>query len=449
MATGCLAAIIIFYIAGRFFFIAASLVIAISFAWFLVSVRIHSPQLASYANREVETQGVVTSLDQNGLNTEALFSSQVFSEQKIHTNFILQNNSLENIEVGDTIRVKGNYISPSEKLQKYYFSKSISGDIYVTEISNVRRSFLGKIQNALWHLHEYCLKKLRAVFSYPVDAMLGALLLGARTDVPKEITDAFKQTGTTHILALSGYNISIIFSTFELVLAKFLKPKARFFLASSCIVLFVLLVGPSSSIVRAAVMGILTGLVTRNNRLTSGVTVLLFASTIMVLLNPKILAFDVSFQLSALATFGIMAFEKTVEAYLQFLPNVAQVREILATTIAAQIPTIPILIYTFHSLSTVSLLANILVLPLVPFIMATGFAGLLISFLSVPLAKLFAPLPSFLVNLMDGTLAVLGRWHFALLQLRIPLSVLVLYSIFVVIAFFFLETKKYENKIPD
>lgn len=438
----CLVAIVTFCIAGRFFIVAASIIILLSLGWFMLSVRMNQPRLASYVNQAIQFEGVIRSLNQDGFNTEAILATQLVQNKKIHANFILKNSALENMEVGDAVLVRGVYTAPSEKMQQYYFSKNISGDIFVQEAAKTQRTFLGNIQNVLWRLHEFCLKKIRSVFLQPVDAMLGALLLGARTEVPKEITDAFKQTGTTHILALSGYNISIIFSTFELVLAKFLRPKIRYTLASLCIILFVLLVGPSSSIVRAAVMGILAGLVARSSRITSGVTVLLFASTIMVLLNPKILAFDVSFQLSALATFGIIAFEKVIEGHLKLLPHILQLREVLATTIAAQIPTIPILIYTFHSLSTLSLLANILVLPLVPFIMATGFSGLVLSFVSVPLAKLFAPLPSLLVNIMDQTLIFLGHWHFALLQLRIPLPVLIMYSIFVIIAFVYMETKK-------
>lgn len=439
---------IICYVLGSRFLVFMSLVLVLSCVWFYVFARLQNPSLQIFDQKEIVVVGTIVHIERDGLNSVATISTKKIQDTSVHTLLNVKNNALENIEVGELVTISGNFMKPSDTLQRYYFTKGFSGDIFAINIQAQGFSLSGTIQKYMARLHDLCLKKLSSTFLFPVDAMLGALLLGAKTAVPQNIIGAFKNTGTTHILALSGYNISIIFTTMELFLAKLLKPKIRFSLAATFIVLFVLLVGPSSSIVRAAVMGILAGFVSRQNRITIGVTVLLFASTIMVILNPKILAFDVSFQLSALATFGIMAFEKVVEKYLQFLPNIFQIREILATTLSAQIPTLPILIYTFHSLSTVSLLSNILVLPLVPIIMATGFLGLLLSLVFLPLGKLFAPLPSLLVNLMDGTLMFLGRWNFSLLQLRIPLSVLIVYSIFVVIAFAHLQTKKYETENP-
>ncbi len=437
---------IILYILGHKFFVILVVIFLAGFAWFFAYALLKTGSISSFDGKEVAAIGKVTMLSHDGFSSEGslrVAKIQDHGEWKRGSGIVhVRNNSFNGVEVGDMVQIAGNFSKPVDAKQlQYNFSKDISGDLSVIDVTKIRTSLFGWMQKLLARLHDFCLQKLTAVFSPPVDAMLGALLLGARTEVPKSITDAFKQTGTTHILALSGYNISIIFSTIELFLAKLLRPKIRFLVSAGLITAFVFLVGLSSSVVRAAVMGILAGMSARSSRITSGVTTLLLASTIMVVLDPKILAFDVSFQLSALATFGIMAFEKNVEAAIGFVPNIMQAREILATTISAQIPTIPILIYTFHNLSTLSLLANILVLPLVPLIMASGFANLLVALFSISLGKLFSPVASFLVNLMDGTLQVLSQWHFALLQLRIPVVVLVAYSVMVVAAFLYKERK--------
>jgi competence protein ComEC len=440
-------AAIIFYVVAKNFLVVAAVIALIAFSWFFIFRQFKIGNITTFDGEDIWVTGQILSLQKQDFSTSALIKIETVEYKgKVQkgTGIVnLAGSVLNGTETGETVRIFGNFAKPTEEKElRYNFPKNISGDISAKNIERIKTTPFGQVKKILARLHDLCIQRMNAVFISPVNAMLGALLLGARTNVPREITNAFKATGTTHILALSGYNISIIFSTIELFLAKIIRPKPRYIISGGFIIAFLFLVGFSSSIVRAAVMGIIAGAVSKSGRITAGLTVLLLASTVMVIANPKILAFDVSFQLSALATFGIMGFEKAVESKLKFLPNFFQLREILSTTIAAQIPTMPILIYTFQNLSTLSLVSNILVLPIVPLIMAAGFSNLLLALFFLPMARLISPITAFLVNLMDGILLFLSKWQFALLQFKIPTIFILAYSVLVAAFFIYLEKKK-------
>ena len=145
------------------------------------------------------------------------------------------------------------------------------------------------------------------------------------------------------------------------------------------IALFTVMVGASPSIVRASVMGVLVLLAAKEGRRYQGPNALTFAGAVMVLHNPAILRFDVAFQLSFLATAGLLFVAPRLEPKFQFLPELFSFRNNMVTTIAAQITVLPLLLYHFSAVSLVSPLSNILILSFMPLTMFFGFLGGLIG----------------------------------------------------------------------
>ncbi len=191
-------------------------------------------------------------------------------------------------------------------------------------------------------------------------------------------------SGTTHLVALSGYNITIIAWAAMGIFGALFRRRAAFFLTILFIIGFVLMAGAESSVVRAAIMGILALLAKEIGRIFDFRNAIIFAALIMVLFNPKVLVYDVGFQLSFLALLGIVYLRPVIQkiSKMKDEPGFLSWRDNLLTTASAQFAVAPLLIINFGVFSPTSLLANIIILETVPVAMALGFFVAAASFLS-------------------------------------------------------------------
>ena len=219
----------------------------------------------------------------------------------------------------------------------------------------------------------------------PNASFINGILLGARQNIPDDLTAAFKSTGTTHILAISGYNITIISEMILLGLVWFFRRKTSFWISVVVIILFVILTGASASVVRAAVMGLILSFANGYGRLYDPKNSILLTGGIMVFANPFILIFDVGFQLSFGAVLGLIYLYPFLDSKLNKLPDLGGLKELILMTVSAQISVMPLLLYYFGSFSAVALPTNILILPFVPAAMLAGFivglTGMFIPFI--------------------------------------------------------------------
>lgn len=244
-----------------------------------------------------------------------------------------------------------------------------SGDIEI--VTTAPPSLLG----GLYWFRDVVSTRINTLFPEPSAGLMNGLLLGLRAQLSDELKTNLKNSGTTHIIALSGFNISVI-AGFLLFLAQPLKRHWALVVAGVGILLFVLMTGASSSVVRAAIMGWIMLMTLWWGRRHYGLNAVLVAGAIMVLLNPYILQYDIGFQLSLVATLGIIVSVPRLSLYLRWLPKILS--EIVATTIAATIFTLPLVTFHFGGFSLVSLITNLLVLPLIPPVMLVGFATVLV-----------------------------------------------------------------------
>lgn len=228
----------------------------------------------------------------------------------------------------------------------------------------------------------------------PGASLASGLITGGKQGLGADLLDAFIITGLIHIVVLSGYNVMIVAEAM-LRLFGFLSKRAGALIAMLTIGLFVLAAGAGAASVRAGLMAGL-GLVARaTGRTYAVVRALLVVAFLMLFMNPLLLAFDPGFQLSFVATLGLILLAPVIEARLAFMSS-AFCRDIIAATLAAQIFVLPLLLYQTGLFSLVSLPANLLVLPLVPLAMALSAAAGLIGMLLPALAPL-AGLPAHLI----------------------------------------------------
>jgi competence protein ComEC len=281
----------------------------------------------------------------------------------------------------------------------------------------------------LIHLREQFEAQINRVYPEPHASFLAGLLTGSRRGMPDHLTQAFKKTGLTHIVAISGFNITIIIAIISGCLF-FLPLKWRFLPTILAIILFTLFVGASASVVRASIMGILGLLALQTGRMRDARLAILWTACVMLLWNPKMLWYDAGFQLSFLAVIGLLETAPYLERWMQRVPQTLGLREALTLTIAAQMFAVPWVIAQFGLLSLISPVANILVAPLIPPAMLFGFLGTTISFVLFPLGQMIAFLGwgcMALILLITETLASLP---FAAVQIpSISIFIICLYYI--------------------
>ncbi len=233
------------------------------------------------------------------------------------------------------------------------------------------------------------LKNIQAVIPDPEAALAGGLLLGAKQSLGAALMDDFRRTGIVHVVVLSGYNITIVADAVTRM-TSFLPLAARFAFAATGIVAFALMTGASATVVRASVMALLVLVARVTGRTYDVARALVAAGFLMLLENPYILAFDPSFQLSFLATIGLIYVGPAVERWFIRAPSVFQIKEVIVSTVSTQIFVLPAILYMVGAVSLVALPVNLLILVTVPLTMLMGalaaFAGFAHAVISLPFA---------------------------------------------------------------
>lgn len=277
----------------------------------------------------------------------------------------------------------------------------------------------------------------------PHAALLTGILLGDDSGIPRDLEQDFRQTGMTHIIAISGFNIAVIIALLDHLMAPLLPRRTAALIIMFFIALYAILVGASASVVRAAVMGI-SYLIGRRllGRPTLAIAGLFTAAFLMTLNDPNTL-WDVGFQLSFAATLGLMlyagpwsrGFSRRVAPL--FAPQIrgrvtGLVSEVLLVTLAAQVLTLPLILYHFGRLSLAGLPANVLVLPAQTAVMTTGGLTLAAGLLWPPAGQVAGLLAWLFLHYTIGIIQLLAQLPFA--SVPLPLSAPGLIGVYLMIA---------------
>ena len=240
-----------------------------------------------------------------------------------------------------------------------------------------------KEEKVFWNTsREYLVNRTKSILPQNEGALFNAMVFGYEKDVSQKIKEDFNITGTRHVLAISGMNISIIalmIMNFGLWLG--LWRRQAFYVAVLAVIAFIFLVGSPASAVRAGIMGILLLWAKNKGRLMQAWRPIMLAAFFMVALNPKLLVFSIGFQLSFLAVIGIIYFKNFWDRILFWIP-IKPMRELVVLSMAAQTTTWPVILYNFGTLSAISPVANIFVVPMLNPIMFLGLGFVAVSFSS-------------------------------------------------------------------
>ncbi|HEV2250753.1 MAG TPA: ComEC/Rec2 family competence protein [Candidatus Limnocylindria bacterium] len=228
---------------------------------------------------------------------------------------------------------------------------------------------------------------LRRLVPEPESGILLGIALGDRGSVGADLSYAFSRSGTSHLLAISGFNMTLVASAVAALLRGRSGALVRAIATVAAVLAYSLLVGLGASVVRSAVMASITSLGVALGRRAAAANGLCAAVAVMLALEPATIG-DPGFLLSAGATAGLLAFQAPIAARLASLPSL--VGDGLAATVAATLPTLPIVAGIFGRISLVSPFANLVAVPLFPALMATSVATVAAGALSPDLARPFA-----------------------------------------------------------
>ncbi|MDD4995019.1 MAG: ComEC/Rec2 family competence protein [Patescibacteria group bacterium] len=257
------------------------------------------------------------------------------------------------------------------------------------------------------------------IFSEPQASLLAGILYGARSGLPDDVKNNFQATGVSHIVAISGYNITIVASVL-LAMAfglGFSRRKAFPWIVGA-IIIFVIFTGASASVVRAGIMGVLVLAAKQSGRASRIFNVLALTAGLMCAVNPRVLMFDAGFQLSFISTVGLVYLAPLLEPWFSRVPKILGLQESLTSTIAAIVATAPLIIFQFSRFSLIAPVANLLILPAVPITMALGFAAVLIGFVAPWIAVIFSTLPWLTLTYMLKAAEILASIPWA--QVQVP-----------------------------
>jgi competence protein ComEC len=260
----------------------------------------------------------------------------------------------------------------------WYISRFTTIDFISSSNGNPIKKLLFKTKNAF-------VASINNALPQPESSLLGGLLLGSKQSLGKDLLLEFQKTGVSHIVVLSGYNIAVVASSI-IEFFKFLPKNLSFGFGVVGIFLFSILSGGGASVWRASIMVLVALFAKQSNRDYKVARIFGFTIVIMLAPNPLLLAFDPSFQLSVLATTGLIFVSPFITPYLLWVTERFGLREIISSTIATQITVLPYLIYNMGLLSLVSLPVNILILGTIPLTMFLGFITGIVGLFSLYLS---------------------------------------------------------------
>lgn len=345
-----------------------------------------------------------------------------YTNLRIRTETIRFQNQLHNREVnglilvrssiqgawhyGDQLVLRGYLETPPENelfsYREYLARQGIYAYMQDAQVSRLASGQGNALLAAIYTIRDRAYDTIKRFWPDPEASLLAGILLGIESGIPEGVQQDFEDTGTSHIIAISGFNITIIAGLLISLFGRVLGRVRGAIVAGLGIGIYTLLVGADPAVVRAAVMGGLSLLARQVGRRQDGLNSLGLSAGVMASFNPNVL-WDAGFQLSFAATLGLVLYaEPLTEAFIRLASHflstgtveklAGPVGDFILFTLAAQVTTLPLIAYHFGRLSLVALIANPIILPTQPPLMVLGGLAVILGLVYQPIGRLVAPL---------------------------------------------------------
>lgn len=384
-------------------------------------------------NQKSEVEGIVKQVEEKEKYQQIILQYQ-------NTKLLIQAPKFPEFNYGDKLKMTGEIQNPKDlkftdfDYGNYLLKKGIRGLIKTPEKIEKIGWDGNKITAEILNIGNSFQTMLNRLLPEPLSTLMIGLLVGLKQQLPDSLTSAFQRTGLSHITAVSGYNVTIIIIWVSFLLM-LISRKVSFVGTIIATLLFIVLTGASASVIRAGVLAILILISQNIGRRPYYPILILFAAFIMLLFNPYALKNDLSFQLSFLAFIGLLILSTPIGQIRIFQIIPEGLRKVVAETLGAQILVLPILVYNFGIVSLIAPLANVLILPIIPFTMLLGFIAGLSGIILYDLGKLLSDVAYLPLKYIIVAVESLSRVSWAAVTLNykvwwwIPLYYLLIWSI--------------------
>jgi len=354
----------------------------------------------------------------------------VNSHLMVGTFWVTTNND-KDIKRSDEVTLEGK-ISPG--------FGSFSGTMYTANVTKIQRPEPGDIAR---EVRDWFAGAIRTAIPDP-EASLGiGYLVGQKRALPTDLVEALQIAGLTHIVVASGYNLTILVRLARRLFEKISKYLSALS-ASLMIFCFVTVTGLSPSMTRAGLVAGLSLLAWYYGRRFHPIVLLVFAATVTVMINPSYAWGDLGWQLSFAAFAGVMILAPLLQRYFFGDKKPGIVRQVVGETVSATILTAPVLIGAFGQISNVSIVANMLVLPLVPLAMLLTFISGVGALIIPGLAAIIGLPATWLLQYMVGVANYLSKLPFAVTKVQLPgLGILACYLIILAVVIYLWRKTKF------
>lgn len=376
----------------------------------------------------------------NGCDESAMVKGKVLITLPPFTDF----------DYGDRIQIKGKIETPKNFIssfdyKEYLRKERIYSIMHSPEVSLISSGNGNLFFAQIFFLKEK-LKKTAKILLPPEGAILSAITLGDKSRLSQNFKDKLAASGLSHITAISGMHIMVLFGIFVFIFLwlGFWRWQATI-LTVLILAFYVLMIGAPPSAIRAGIMGGLLYFGWTMGRLNQSSRTIVFAAAGMVFLNPLILTRDIGFQLSFLASLGIIYLFPIFEKWLR--AEDSKVKQLIALTFAAQIFCFPILVFNFGQFSILAPISNILAVPLLPFLLGGGFLylilGTIFSFLALPFSFILQVPFAYLTKIVE----FISSCSFSAIALNIHWSFILFFYAF--LGWFIFRAQDRKRKLMD
>lgn len=330
---------------------------------------------------------------------EQTASSLQLTVKTTNTKVIVTTDRYADVRYGDEVTIAGVIKKPEPFVTNlgrefdytnYLLARGVEFQMSFASVEVIRHNQGNEVIARLLILKKAFLQKLNTYLIEPNSGLAAGLLLGVKQGLGETLEADFRTTGIIHIVVLSGYNIMLIVTFVLYIFGSFLSKRGQIIAGVITIAGFALMVGLSATVVRACLMATLLLLAEATGRHYLALRALLLAGAFMLLVNPYLLIFDIGFQLSFLATLGLILLAPILERFLTKIPNWFGIRLFVLATVSTQIIVLPLLLYYMGQFSVLAVIVNVLVLPMVPLAMLLAFLTGLFGFVWSALATLVA-----------------------------------------------------------
>ena len=355
-----------------------------------------------YGNKQVTIKGIVKDKKEKDKYDEYIIGKFLVRDYTKNKNMI----------IGNIVKVNGTNKSLDDmkyddfNYGRYIKSIGFDGIVYMENYDILNQDLLykniGKLKMYISNTSKYLYKKN--------SDFINSILLGQKENLSQEEKDVFQRSGTSHIIAISGLHTGIlctIISFFIRGINKFYKLLILFIIMN----FYMMMIGVSPSIIRAIYFVIILYLAVFLDKKRDGISTLSLVGIFLVINNPYII-YNVSFQLSFLATLSIIYF-------YGYIKNILKIN-LISLTIAANILTIPVIYYNFKGISIISIISNIIVVPFIGIIMYLSIISISLFNINIGISKLIAKLTSIIVNIIYYLLEKISDLYFIYIEIESP-----------------------------